>query len=268
MCAMRRRIHSAALPLHRHSLPRLAVDGALVAIAYYLAFQLRSSIVPPPTTRCCANARSGGCSPAACLCHVPRPRLQRRWRYSSQRDYEAVARAVVAIVLLTVVAVAVVRPVERATRHGTSAIILPNGVIILFALLSLVFLEWACVPSPAAPMSAGRWPPSRGGRKGIRSVLIAGAGDGGRLVLREILRNRELGLVPVGFLDDDPAKRRLRIDGVRVRGNTEGDLPRVLADLPAPGRPRSRCPARPAPPRARSSTRPWPSDSRSGPCRP
>ncbi len=31
-----------------------------------------------------------------------------------------------------------------------------------------------------------------------------------------------------GFLDDDPLKLRLRIDGVRVRGNTEGDLPRIL----------------------------------------
>jgi FlaA1/EpsC-like NDP-sugar epimerase len=70
----------------------------------------------------------------------------------------------------------------------------------------------------------------RGGRKDQRSVLIAGAGDGGRLVLREIVRNRGLGLTPVGFVDDDPGKRRLRIDGVRVRGNTEGDLPRILDD--------------------------------------
>ena len=38
---MRRRIRSAALPLHRHALPQLAVDGALVALAYWLAFQLR-----------------------------------------------------------------------------------------------------------------------------------------------------------------------------------------------------------------------------------
>jgi len=29
---MRRRIRSAAFPLHRHSLPQLAVDGALVAL--------------------------------------------------------------------------------------------------------------------------------------------------------------------------------------------------------------------------------------------
>ena len=68
----------------------------------------------------------------------------------------------------------------------------------------------------------------RAGARSERSVLIVGAGDGGRLVLREILRNRELGLQPVGFLDDDPRKHGLRIDGVKVRGNTEGDLPRIL----------------------------------------
>ena len=38
---MRRRIRSAAVPVHRHSLPLLLVDGLLVALAYFLAFQLR-----------------------------------------------------------------------------------------------------------------------------------------------------------------------------------------------------------------------------------
>ncbi len=71
--------------------------------------------------------------------------------------------------------------------------------------------------------------PLRGFRaqRGARRVLIVGAGDGGRLVLREIVRNPELGLNPVGFVDDDPTKRRLRIDGVRVLGSTD-ELSRVI----------------------------------------
>jgi FlaA1/EpsC-like NDP-sugar epimerase len=226
---MRRRIRSATVPLHRHTLPQLAVDGALVALAYYLAFQLRFTNGPSGYY---AHLRERtiwwvlvGSMAVLLFSRV----YQRRWRYSGQRDYEAVTRGVLAIVALTVVAVAVLRPVEHATRHGTAAIGLPNGVIVLFALLSLVFLVG--VRALARSVYERRpLAPFRGGRKGERSVLIAGAGDGGRLVLREILRNRGLGLAPVGFLDDDPSKRRLRIDGVRVRGNTEGDLPRILDD--------------------------------------
>src|SRR5204863_8297397 len=114
--------------------------------------------------------------------------------------------------------------------HGTSAIGLPNGVVVLFGLLSLAFLVGVRALTRSVyerrPLAA-----FRGGRKGERSVLIAGAGEGGRLVVREIVRNRGLGLAPAGFLDDDPSKRGLRIDGVRVRGNTEGDLARILDDV-------------------------------------
>jgi FlaA1/EpsC-like NDP-sugar epimerase len=224
---MRRRIRSAALPLHRRSLPQLAVDGALVALAYYLAFQLRFNSGPPEQY---AELRETtiwwvllGSMPVLVLARV----YQRRWRYSGQRDYEAVVRAVVAIVLLTVVAIEVLRPVHRYPHRSAVAVVMPNGVIVLFALLSLVFLVGVRAIARSfyerRPLAA-----FRGGRKGERTVLIAGAGEGGRLVLREIMRNRELGLAPVGFLDDDPHKRSLRIDGVRVRGNTEEDLPRIL----------------------------------------
>jgi FlaA1/EpsC-like NDP-sugar epimerase len=225
---MRRRIRSATfLPLHRHFLPQLAVDGALVALAYYLAFQLRFEHGP---TGYYAHLRErtiwwvlAGSLPVLVLARV----YQRRWRYSGQRDYEAVARAVAAIVLLAVVGVEVFRPVHH--YRSTVAVALPNGVIILFALLALVFLVGVRALARSIyerrPLAA-----FRGGRKDQRSVLIAGAGDGGRLVLREIVRNRGLGLTPVGFVDDDPGKRRLRIDGVRVRGNTKEDLPRILED--------------------------------------
>jgi FlaA1/EpsC-like NDP-sugar epimerase len=224
---MRRRIRSAALPLHRHSLPQLAVDGALIALAYYLAFQLRFEHGP---TGYYAILRErtiwwvlAGSLPVLVFSRV----YQRRWRYAGQRDYEAVVRAVALTVLLVVAAIVVVRPVERATHHGTSAILLPNVVIVLFALLSLVFLVGVRAIARSLyerrPLAA-----FRGGGKSQRTVMIAGAGEGGRMVVREILRNRELGLLPVGFLDDDPHKRGMRVDGVRVRGNTEGELARIL----------------------------------------
>ena len=54
---------------------------------------------------------------------------------------------------------------------------------------------------------AGRGPRMR---KGARTVLIVGGGDGGRLVVRELLRNPDLGLRPVGFVDDDPRKRGMK----------------------------------------------------------
>jgi FlaA1/EpsC-like NDP-sugar epimerase len=226
---MRRRIRSAALPLHRHSLPQLVVDGALVALAYYLAFQLRFDSGPPAQY---AKLRTdtiwwvlGGSLVVLVLSRV----YQRRWRYAGQRDYEAVVRAVVAIVLLTVIAVEVFRPVHVYPKAVAVAVALPVGVAVLFALLALVFLVGVRALARSVyerrPLAA-----FRGGRKGERTILIAGAGEGGRMVLREIMRNRELGLVPVGFLDDDSSKRGLRIDGVRVRGNTEEELARILDD--------------------------------------
>lgn len=54
--------------------------------------------------------------------------------------------------------------------------------------------------------------------KGRRPVLILGAGRAGEQILREMLRNESLGLAPVGFLDDDPAKRGRSVHGVPVLG--------------------------------------------------
>jgi FlaA1/EpsC-like NDP-sugar epimerase len=210
------------------------VDGALVAFAYYLAFQLRFTTKLPEHY---SDLRADtiwwvlvGSLPILVLSRV----YQRRWRYAGQRDYEAVVVAVALIVLLTVVAVEILRPVHQyietggpSSHEAAVAVVIPNTVIVVFALLSLVFLvgirALARTVYERRPLAAFR---SLG--RNQRTVLIAGAGEGGRMVAREIMRNRDLGLTPVGFLDDDPAKRRLRIEGLRVRGNTEEELPRIL----------------------------------------
>ncbi len=60
-----------------------------------------------------------------------------------------------------------------------------------------------------------------------RRVLIVGAGDAGALVVREMQKNPQLDLVPIGFLDDNPSKQRQQIYGVPVLG-TMNDLERVM----------------------------------------
>jgi FlaA1/EpsC-like NDP-sugar epimerase len=51
-----------------------------------------------------------------------------------------------------------------------------------------------------------------------RRVLVIGAGDAGALVVREMQKNPQLGLQPVGFLDDDRSKAHKQIYGLPVLG--------------------------------------------------
>lgn len=62
---------------------------------------------------------------------------------------------------------------------------------------------------------------------GGRRVLIAGAGAAGQMILKEMLRNPQLGLAPVGFVDDDPAKRHQHLEDLPIFG-TLAELPEVI----------------------------------------
>jgi FlaA1/EpsC-like NDP-sugar epimerase len=63
-------------------------------------------------------------------------------------------------------------------------------------------------------------------RDGERRVIVFGAGDAGRQLLRSMMRDEQSGFFPVALLDDDRSKHRLNIDGVRVRG-TRKDIDEV-----------------------------------------
>ena len=60
-----------------------------------------------------------------------------------------------------------------------------------------------------------------------KRVLVVGAGDAGAMVVRELQKNPQLGLLPVGFLDDNTSKQNQQIYGVPVVG-TLSDLARAL----------------------------------------
>jgi len=52
-------------------------------------------------------------------------------------------------------------------------------------------------------------------------VLILGAGRTGKLILRALKRDKNLGLNVAGFLDDDPEKIGKSIDGVKIHGGID-----------------------------------------------
>ncbi|MBK7721447.1 MAG: polysaccharide biosynthesis protein [Austwickia sp.] len=55
-------------------------------------------------------------------------------------------------------------------------------------------------------------------RHGMRRAVVFGAGQSGERLIKGLLADRASRIVPVALLDDDPAKSRLRIEGIRVRG--------------------------------------------------
>jgi FlaA1/EpsC-like NDP-sugar epimerase len=227
---MRRRIRSAAFPLHRHSLPQIAVDGALVALAYWLAYRLRfdgPTAGVPPRYQELFEATFIPVVAGAMVAFAAFGLYAKWWRYVTQRDYVRILQAIVTAALLLPGYIALAKPVTQPSVAGDAALTAPAGVIALFFLLMLAFVggtRFIARTIYERPLSGFR------ARAGARGLLIVGAGDGGRLVLREILRNPELGLKPVGFVDDDPTKRRLRIDGVKVLGTTR-ELGRILEEV-------------------------------------
>jgi UDP-GlcNAc:undecaprenyl-phosphate GlcNAc-1-phosphate transferase len=59
-----------------------------------------------------------------------------------------------------------------------------------------------------------------------KPVLIYGAGDGGELLIREILNNPDHRYTPVGFIDDDGRKAGKKIHGYRIFDSN--DLPNLI----------------------------------------
>ncbi|MEW4289649.1 polysaccharide biosynthesis protein [Rossellomorea marisflavi] len=63
-----------------------------------------------------------------------------------------------------------------------------------------------------------------------KRALIVGAGSAGSMLVRQLVKNYDAELLPVGFIDDDPKKYKLQIYGVQVFGQTR-DIPEIVDRL-------------------------------------
>jgi UDP-GlcNAc:undecaprenyl-phosphate/decaprenyl-phosphate GlcNAc-1-phosphate transferase len=132
------------------------------------------------------------------------------WRYFSLSDVAVFAGA---IALGSLLSIPVIRVALSQDDRRLDLFFLEGSLLFVFVTASrIVFrLFRALQPLPAT-------------RVGGRRVLIYGAGDGGEILLREILNNPALEYVPVGFADDDPLKQGKKIHGFRVLGGNDALL--------------------------------------------
>ncbi|MCC6626736.1 MAG: polysaccharide biosynthesis protein [Chloroflexi bacterium] len=217
----------------------LALDAVLVAIAYFLSFAMRFPYPDIPfyfslhwSLLFVAVPLTLGIFYAFGLYH-------RMWRYAGVDDLLALLIAVSASALALGVVVIVTLLLPGITWLDA----FPRSIVLINWLVLLLLIGGSRMAVRVLADRGGRRPSAAPIRR--RQVLIAGAGQAGAMLLREIRRNPHLGLTPIGFLDDDLAKRNQSIQGVPVLGTldevfvtvTRRQIDEVLIAMPtAPGK--------------------------------
>ncbi len=203
-------------PVYRNRMLQMAADAALVALAYFLAFQLRFLDEPHglPHRYEVLFAQSVGFVVVGKLIVFSAFGLyQKWWRYVSGRDFLLIFRAVAVASAILVVVFAVAKPFAHT---------LPRSVEVTDFVLTMMLVAGARL---AVRLIVER--PSRGARLPKHEVLVVGAGSGGQMVVRELQLNPNLGATAIGFVDDDPRKRGMRMLGLKVLGST-AEIARIL----------------------------------------
>ena len=196
----------------------MAADGVLVALAWYLAFQVRFDQGVPGRYDEFLGLNVFIVVVAVQLAiFVAFGLYEHWWRYVSIRDMWRSILAVTVAAIVVVVVLYLWRPVDGWR--------VPRGVVAIDWLLVLAFVTGARLAARTLIERPGRGSLVARGRE----ALIIGAGDAGQLVIREMLKTPRLGYTPIGLVDDDPRKKGMRLHGIRVVGTTE-QLPRLLAD--------------------------------------
>jgi len=141
------------------------------------------------------------------------------WRYVALPDVRRVAYAVG---LATLVLIATRMVVGYASQGYPLAVraVVPFGVILTsstFSFLAIVGVRVVRRMLAEREESDSRDKP----RSEPIPTMLIGAGRAGVLVAKEIMARPDLGILPVGFLDDDPVKRGTVVHGIPVLGSTD-----------------------------------------------
>jgi FlaA1/EpsC-like NDP-sugar epimerase len=133
----------------------------------------------------------------------------RLWRYAGVVDLERILVGSVASGIACLLI-----GVGLLPGLGLIAGRVPLSIILLDALLSAAAVA---LPRLALRILGRRGRP----RSDARRTLVVGAGATGEMIVKELLSHPQLGLVPVGIVDNDRAKHGHRLCGVPVLGSID-----------------------------------------------
>jgi FlaA1/EpsC-like NDP-sugar epimerase len=200
----------------RHRLLQLVTDAGIVALSWFLAFELRFDQGLPVYYDTLLRRTILLVVAIKVAVFLLFGFHRRWWRYVSVHDMWSAARGVVVASLVADVTVYLVSPVHNVR--------LPRSIAVMDLLITMALIAGARLLARTVIERP------RGGVVARGKVVIGvGAGDAGRLVVQEMQRSRMLAATPIGFVDDDRDKRNSRILGVRVLGTTD-ELPRIIRD--------------------------------------
>jgi FlaA1/EpsC-like NDP-sugar epimerase len=205
------------IPINRHRVWNLVADATLVAAAWYLAFELRFDRGVPVYYHTLFMRTIAFVVAIKLAVFILSGFYNRWWRYVSTRDMWGAARGVLIASLVADLTVYFASPVHNVR--------LPRSIAVLDFLLTMAFVA----ASRMIARSIIERPQARNVLARGKEVIVVGAGDAARLMLREMLRTPGLGYTPIGLIDDDPRKKNLRLEGVRVLGTID-DLSHVIRD--------------------------------------
>ena len=192
--------------------------GALIA-AYVLAFHLRFDWFIPPWAR----DRLIDTLPYAVLIQYGAMALfgthRYQWRYVGLREVTRIFGALSAGTALLLVVRVVSSPLRSFSRDVDRGLI-PYGIILGYYVLSAVAVVGLRMARRLIAENAGKRVHRETAKPLVRTVLV-GAGQAGVLVVREAEARPDLGILPVGFVDDDAVKAGTVLHGVPVLGTTE-----------------------------------------------
>ena len=198
----------------KRSAVKLLIDLALWTLAAPLAFWFRLEEQLPAYAPALVLALAVG-TPVKALVLLGLRFERRSWHRLGLRDLFPLSLAVGGYTLA-----------YAAAAWATGGEAIPRSVPFIEAMGALLLLGTVRVAARVYYEDRFRRT-MRGGR--ARRVLIVGAGDAGVLMAREMHRHPEAQRYPIGFVDDDPAKRRQRVMGLPVLGTTD-EIPAVVAE--------------------------------------